>query len=417
MHGVVLIRINTLFCCCPFCYGTILTEAYTIQQTRKEGEGMRILINTSSSGNDYIFSIDLAKSLQNLGVEIFLAVTGVPLNDEQKTELKQFDYAYANYKQDWMENPGTDLLEAGQWLMKIKTNFKPDLVHLNSMLFGILPWNVPVVTVIHTCMVSRSKAIHNNHLPQKWEMYKQMARASLRASDAVIAPTQSTLSAAEDIYGPFKNSRVIPQGRSAYIFRSSVKKKYIFCNGKLMDEANNLELILNAAPEIDYPIYIADSLGHMRKKSLAENVFLTGPVKGKKLSDWMSSASVYVLPSKYETFGYSFVDAALSKCALIGGNIISLRETWGNSMLYVENKNELVKAVNRLMENMDDLYLLGQKAYETALENYTLIKMARRYYQLYLQMMTVKPEAISRLRKKSTVFRKFDNPQIKSGNL
>lgn len=368
---------------------------------------MRILISTSSSGSSYIFSIDLAKSLQNLGVEIFLAITGIPLNDRQKKELAPFNHAYAGYKQQWMENPWSNLLEAGQWLMKIKKQFKPDVVHLNSMTFGTLPWNVPVVSVIHSCMLERSKALHNNQPPRQWKKYKQMARASLRASDAVVAPGQSTLSAAAAIYGPFKSSRTIPQGRCAYTFRSGVKKSYIFSNGKLNDDAHNLKLLLEAAPEIDYPIYIADSQGHMNNKNLPENVFLTGPLYGKKLRDWMSSASIYVLPAKYEPFGYSLVDAALSKCALIGGNITSFRENWGKAMHYVENKDELVKTVNRLMENKDDLYLCGQQAYETALENFTLIKMARHYYQLYRQILTVKPEIRDRLSEKRKFLKKI----------
>jgi glycosyltransferase involved in cell wall biosynthesis len=227
-----------------------------------------------------------------------------------------------------------------------------------------------------------------------------LAQAGLRESDTVIAPSQSTLTSAEAVYGPFKSSMVIPQGRNAYTFRSGVKKKYIFSTGRINDDAHNLKIILEAAPEIDYPIYIADSQGHMGKKNLPENVFLIGPVQGKKLSDWMSSASVYVLPARYEPFGYSFVDAALSKCALVGGNIATFHENWGKAMLYVDNKNELIKTVNRLMENRDDLYLYGQQAYETALENYTLIKMARRYYQLYHRMLSVKDISVKHLREK-----------------
>ena len=361
---------------------------------------MRILISTSSFGDSYIFSIDLAKSLQQMGVEVFLAVSGAQLNNRQKEELKPFNYAFAEYKQLGMNNPWSDILEQGQWLMKLKNKFRPDLVQLNSMTFGSLPWGVPVVNVIHSCMLSRSKALNNNKLPRHWAKYREMAGKSLRVSDAVVALTPSALSEAEAVYGPFKSSRVIPPGRCAYTFRSGVKKNCIFTNGKLTDDAHNLKLILEAAPEIDYPIYIADSQGHMNVKNLPENVFLIGPVYGKKLCDWLSSASVYVLPAKYEPFGYSFVEAALSKCALIGGNISSLRETWGDAMIYVENKDGLVKKINRLMENMDEKYLSGQKAYETALENYTLIKMARRYYRLYEQMIQAKPEVINRLREK-----------------
>ena len=349
---------------------------------------MRILIHTSSTGSSYVFTVDLAKSLQNLGVQIFLAVTGVPLNDRQIKELEQFDYAFSGYKQNWIENPWSDMLEARQWLMKIKKQFKPDIVHLNSLTFGTFPWNIPVVSVIHSCMFDRSKAIYNNKPPRHWEKYKSLAQASLRASDAVIAPSKSALNSADVIYGPFKSSRVIPPGRCTYTFRSGVKKRYIFTNGKINDDGHDLKLVLEAAPKIDYPIYIADNQGHMNVKKLPENVFLIGPLYGEKLCNWMGSASLFVLPAKYEPFGYSFVDAALSKCALIGRDIPSLREIWSDSMNYIKSKDDLISKVNYLMQNNEEIYLYGQKAYEAALENYTLIKMTRHFYQLYQRILS-----------------------------
>lgn len=183
----------------------------------------------------FIFSVDLAKSLQQMGVEVFLAVSGVQLNSSQKKELEPLNYAHAAYKKYDIDNPWSNILEQGQWLMQLKNTFNSDLVHLNSFILGKFSWGVPVVSLIHSWLLSRSLALYNNMFHQ-WNKLKKMARESLRASDTVIALTQSMLRKAENFYGPFKNSHVIPYGRSEYNFRSRKKKNYIFCNGRLHDD-------------------------------------------------------------------------------------------------------------------------------------------------------------------------------------
>ena len=349
---------------------------------------MRILISTNNAGDSYIFSLDLAQSLQDHGIEVFLVVTGMPLTNRQKKELEPFDYAFAEYKSEWMEDPWEDIKEAGLWLLKIKEMVKPDLVHLNSFTFGALPWDVPVITVIHSCVLSWWRAVHNEIPPAGFNSYRQKARAGLRASDVVVSPSFSMLSLAERFYGPFKNSRVIPHGRSSYDFRSDVKEKYIFSSGNIWDDGKNIKSLLNIAPRINYPVYIeGDNLNSPIDKK-PDNVFFTGPLIKKQRIDWLANAFIYLSPAKYEPFGYAFLDAAFSKCALIGNNLSSLREIWQDAMIYVRNEEELIFTVNELMENTEQLYLHGQKAYETALENYTLEKMTRHYYQLYNEVLT-----------------------------
>ena len=43
----------------------------------------------------------------------------------------------------------------------------------------------------------------------------------------------------------------------------------------------------------------------------------------------MARASIYALPARYEPFGLSILEAALSGAALVLGDIPSLREVWG----------------------------------------------------------------------------------------
>ncbi|HKJ78600.1 MAG TPA: glycosyltransferase family 4 protein, partial [Prolixibacteraceae bacterium] len=164
------------------------------------------------------------------------------------------------------------------------------------------------------------------------------------------------------------------------------KEKYIFTEGSLKDDSKNLQIILDTAPQIRYPIYIAGNNDESELKHLPVNVFFTGPLTPEERKSWLSKAFIYLLPARYEPFGYTFIDAAFSKCALIGGNISSLREIWQEAMIYIRSEEELVYEINDLMENPEELYIWGQKAFEKSHENYRLEKMIKRYYQLYTKV-------------------------------
>jgi len=60
----------------------------------------------------------------------------------------------SHYKLEWMEDPWTDVEEAGAWLLELAQRVQPDLVHLNNYVHGALPWSVPVLMVGHSCVLS-----------------------------------------------------------------------------------------------------------------------------------------------------------------------------------------------------------------------------------------------------------------------
>ena len=62
---------------------------------------------------------------------------------------------------------------------------------------------------------------------------------------------------------------------------------------------------------------------------------LLGELPRDELADWYARAPIYALPARYEPFGLSVLEAALSGCALVLGDIPSLREIWGGAALFV----------------------------------------------------------------------------------
>lgn len=348
---------------------------------------MKILISTDNLGESYTFSVDLATYLQNYGIDVVLAITGFSLTPQQKKDLQDFEYYFEEFKQEWMVNPWNDIREAGKWLMRIKKTVRPDILHLNSFALGGLQWNLPLIITMHSCILSRSQAVYNKSAVTENAKYRRMSQRGLRNADVVTSSTRAMLSYADKMYGPLKKSMVIPKGRSSYLYQTDVKEKYIFSTGQLWDDAKNLKLILKAAPEIGYPVYIAGDNNNLQINNLPKNVFFTGKLPFPQLVDWLANAFIFLLPAKYEPFGYPFLEAAFSKCALVGGDIPTLREIWQDTMLYVSGKKQLIKTVNGLMQDKELMYLYGQKAYEHAMENYRVEKMARHYFDLYKQVI------------------------------
>ncbi|HEX2690641.1 MAG TPA: glycosyltransferase family 4 protein, partial [Kofleriaceae bacterium] len=78
-----------------------------------------------------------------------------------------------------------------------------------------------------------------------------------------------------------------------------------------------------------------------------------GELAPDELARWMARASIYALPARYEPFGLSVLEAALAGCALVLGDVPTLREVWGDTAHYVPpgDPDALGAALNRLIRD------------------------------------------------------------------
>ncbi len=78
-----------------------------------------------------------------------------------------------------------------------------------------------------------------------------------------------------------------------------------------------------------------------------------GHLGEEALAGWFTRASIYALPARYEPFGLSVVEAAKSGCALVLGDIETLRELWGEAALFADPSEEdaLFDATMRLIRD------------------------------------------------------------------
>jgi glycosyltransferase involved in cell wall biosynthesis len=347
-------------------------------------EVTNVLMTADTVGGVWTYAVELCRALALHGVEVALATMGAPLTDDQRRQadaLPNVRVHESGYKLEWMADPWDDVARAGDWLLGIERDFRPDVVHLNGYAHGSLAWESPVLVVGHSCVCSWWQAVKGGPAPAaEWGRYRQAVADGLCGADMVVAPTRAMLSALRRHYDLPPSSTVIHNGRDRSPYRLGAKEPLVLCAGRLWDEAKNLAALEAAAPHLPWPVYAAGEGGD------SQRVHTLGRLGEAELAGWFARAAVYALPARYEPFGLSALEAGLSGCALVLGDIDSLREVWGDAAEYVPpaDAGALLDALWRLIDSPGRRAEMGRRAYERALR-YTPARMAQGYVAAYAE--------------------------------
>jgi glycogen synthase len=361
---------------------------------------MKLLLTTDTVGGVWTYALELCTALAPLGVRVALASMGAAPTDEQRREAGacgNVTLFESTYKLEWMEDPWDDVQEAGHWLLDIEEQVEPDVVHLNGYAHGSLPFCAPVMVVAHSCVLSWHQAVKGRSVPPAWERYRQAVCDGLRDADLVIAPSLWMLDAVERHYGRLPRTRVIANGRRAELFPAGAKEPIIFSAGRLWDEAKNLSALDAVAPKIDWPVYVAGDTCRPRSAQAAAgtaHVQCLGRLTTRELAGWLGRSSIYCLPARYEPFGLSVLEAALAGCALVLGDIPSLREIWQDAALFVngDDPDALAAALKRLGADAALRDDLAQRSRARALQ-YTPRRMAAEYLEAYQGLVQLRRDS------------------------
>lgn len=349
---------------------------------------MKVLMTTDTVGGVWMYALELARALEPHGVEVALATMGAPVSSAQHEEARQLgnvELFPSEYRLEWMEDPWADVAEAGEWLLWVERCARADVVHLNGYAHGALPWRAPALVVGHSCVLSWHEAVRGEPAGSGWDRYRQEVGRGLQAASMVAAPTAWMLAAMERHYGPLPEARVVPNGREISRFRPGVKEPFLLSAGRLWDQAKNLNNLDAIAGRLPWPVYVAGEAQHPDGGRIeTDGVRMLGHLSPVVLADWLSRAAIYALPARYEPFGLSILEAALSGCALVIGDIPSLREIWADAALYVspDHPDHLEAALVALIGNPKRRADLAARARARALE-FTSERMAAGYLTLY----------------------------------
>jgi glycosyltransferase involved in cell wall biosynthesis len=341
----------------------------------------RILMTADAVGGVWTYTIELARALVAHGLSTTIAVMGPePSPDDLAVagDIPGLDIACRDFRLEWMDDPWDDVEAAGRWLLDLEARVHPIIVHVNGYSHGSLPWRAPVVVAGHSCVLSWGEAVGEQLESGRLTAYRRAVAAGLRAADWVVTPSGAMMQSLLRHYGPLPRTSVVPNGRSAERFHAGPKEPLVFTAGRLWDRAKNVEAVCAVGRRVAWPVMMAGEGGPV-----------AGPVHLGRLSEadiarWLGRASIFVLPARYEPFGLMPLEAALSGCALVLGDIPSLREVWGDAADFVapDDHVALRRAIARLIASPALLAARASAAYARAL-SFTPARMAREYVSIY----------------------------------
>jgi len=367
----------------------------------------RILMTADAVGGVWTYALELARGVGEAGVEVCLATMGprpTPEQREAASQIPNLRVFESDYKLEWMQEPWQEVDAAAEWLLALEDRLQPDLVQLNGYVHGNLGWNAPVVVAAHSCVLSWWRAVKGEAVPGEWDEYRRRVGRGLHAADMVVAPTTAMLEAVERHYGELDRTRVIYNGRDSRDFAPGAKKELIFAAGRLWDEAKNVAAIERIASELSWPVLIA---GDAAEPDVARGgaapfsgAKFLGKLDQQSMRRHLGQAAIFAAPAKYEPFGLCALEAALSGCALVLGDIPSQRELWDGVALFVDPDDSagLSEALELLSKNSWMRNELAWRARERA-QRYSTTRMTESYLDLYRSVNTIiTPSAMAEVR-------------------
>ena len=337
-------------------------------------------MTTDALGGVWTYATTLADVLRGQGVEVVLAVLGPEPSAAQREdrEVRVFPG-----RLEWQEDPWDDVARAGEWLLAQADEVDPAVVHLNDYSHGALDWPAPVLVVGHSCVPSWWEAVHGEQAPAGCERYRRKVAAGLRGADAVAAPSAAMLSDLRRIYALESRAEVIPNGVRDRFHVDVPKEPFVLGAGRLWDEAKALDTLDAVAGEIAWPVLVAGDYGERPPRD-AEPL---GQVDRGELDRLMRRAAIFAHPARYEPFGLASLEAGLARCALVLGDLPSLREVWRDAAVYVApgDAASLADEIGRLIADPVRREEMGSRARLRA-EGYGVGRMARRYAGTYRRL-------------------------------
>jgi glycosyltransferase involved in cell wall biosynthesis len=312
--------------------------------------------STSSADGVWTYALELSRALGRRGVAVTLATQGEPLTPAQWTEARAvpgLSVEQSLWKLEGTEDCWADMEAAGRWLLELESRLQPDAVHLNGYCHGALPWRRRPLVVGHACPLASWEAVTGERALERDVRHRWEVTRGLRAAGHVVTPTADMLEGLERHYGPLPRSSVIPHARQCEDFLPGpVREPFILSTGRLWDEARNLEVLETVAPRLDWPVFVAGDCRHPNGGEVRSRyVRSLGHLPLKELAGYMGRASIFALPARYSPFGLSVLEAALAGCALVLGDIPSLREVWEGAAVFVapDDIDMLTGALSRLI--------------------------------------------------------------------
>ena len=298
----------------------------------------KMLMTADTVGGVWSYTVGLCASQPE--IRFVVATMGPRPRQSQRKQISQLDNVVleeSDYRLEWMADSDADFAESCNWLVGLIGRHGIDLVHVNGYAHASLGIELPVLVVAHSDVLSWWEAVHRCAAPPEWDRYRRRATVGLAAASRIAAPTATVLQDLERHYMKLDGKgEVIANGVDTAAFPPLQKRPVVLSAGRIWDTAKNLAALDAIAKELAWPVELAGDAAHPESGSATfEAVRVLGPLCPAEIARRLGHASIFVAPARYEPFGLTILEAAAAGCALVLGDIPSLRENWAGAAVFV----------------------------------------------------------------------------------
>jgi glycosyltransferase involved in cell wall biosynthesis len=259
-------------------------------------------------------------------------------------------------------------------------------VHLHApALIGHARWHVPVVAMMHSCLLTWWHAMRREPLPNAFVCRVEATARGLRRADAVTAPSAAFAAAVRDAYKLGRTIKVIHNGRRPMLLPDVPRSAGVFASGRFWDDAKNAAGLDAAAMLITAPVSAAGETRSPEGRRVAfDHVRHLGVMDDAGLAEHLAGNTVFAGLSLYEPFGLSVLEAAQAGMALVLSDLPVFRELWDNAAIFVDAGNACAISAG-LNAGLRDPQPLARKARVRALA-YDRDSMALKTLRLHARL-------------------------------
>lgn len=335
------------------------------------------------------------------------------------TVLKNFNLFRIISKLETLVNQVNFALKINKFIKRNSNNF--DVIHIHLPIIGLI--------IVLFNKEARPKIIYTSHLntfmmkkPSMIDSIYMNISAFLMKSVKVVALTEELKNKYAKKYGvPSKNITVVPNGINTDIFYPSndndiIKQKYDIENKNIIlfvgriTEAKGVKYLIDAANivinnykckdtifvlvgsfgEFDSDIvdlYYYDIIKLIEKYKLKNYIKLTGAIPFNDLTKLYSTCDIFILPSLYEGFPMSSLEAMSSGKPVICSNIQGLntqvKDGYNGFLTNPTDSIKIAEYINLLIVNKEKRIEMGKNSREFVEKNLTWHKISEELLKIY----------------------------------
>lgn len=148
---------------------------------------------------------------------------------------------------------------------------------------------------------------------------------------------------------------------------------------KAFQRDSGIMLMMAGPCELEYRHYLQ---GLVDKLGIGSRVFFSGLINGEAVKEAYRSASVFVLPSLHENFGFAVVEAMAQECPVIVSDRIDVASfivSAAAGLVIAPDVDSLAQALATILQNPDASSRMGENGRNLVLTHFTSDKVAEEF--------------------------------------